>query len=249
MEHEHAGHRDRLKNRFLEQGLDGFEPHQILELLLFYAIPQRDTNPLAHTLIHRFGSLAAVLDAPIEELMQVDGIKKNAATLIKLQASLARRYIKDKNAPCHCYDTLEKVGNYACSLFIGVNVEQVYLIQFNNRLEMISCTMIGEGSVNQAPILPRIVCRDALKNDAAGVIVVHNHPNGTIVPSGDDVAVTHQLEAACNLVGIHFIEHIVVAGEYYTPILRREKGTARPSPFDGEEKNCFYRAYYGLDVQ
>lgn len=247
MEHAHSGHRDRLKNRFLEQGLDGFEPHQVLELLLFYAIPQRDTNPLAHELIERFGSLSGVLDASVDELSRVDGIKKNAATLIKLQAALARRYVRDKNAPCHCYDTLEKVGNYACGLFVGVNVEQVYLLQFNNRLEMISCARIADGSVNQAPILPRVVCRDALLNDAAGVIVVHNHPDGVVIPSADDIAVTHRLESACDLVGIHLIEHIVVAGELYAPILRLEKGTSRPSPFGSDRVPHFYRAYYGLD--
>ena len=126
----HEGHRQRLRDRFLKEGLDGFAPHNVLELLLFYAVPQRDTNELAHRLLTRFGSLSGVLDADFDELCQVEGVGANVATLLKLVPGLARRYLDDYDENGVVLTTIEEVGTFLRPKFIGRNNEMIFLLYF-----------------------------------------------------------------------------------------------------------------------
>ena len=146
----HTNHRERLKKRFLTEGLDHFEPHNVLELLLFYAIPQKDTNELAHALIERFGSLSEVFDASFEELITVPGIKEHSATLIKMIPSLARQYMVDKNGNTERLMTVEKLGEYFVNKYIGVNVETVYLLLLDNKYEVIECILVHDAQTGGA---------------------------------------------------------------------------------------------------
>lgn len=244
MENIHEGHRARLKRRFLKEGLDNFEPHQILELMLFYVIPKKDTNPLAHQLIERFGSLAGVLEASVEDLMTVDGIKENAAIFLKTFPSVFRVYEQSRNEQYDCYNTLEKLSQYARSKFIGITKERVYAIMLNNRLQIMECYFISEGSVNSAPILPRVVIDRALKKDASSIVLIHNHPNGVAVASPDDIRITQVMEQACGLMGVYFLDHLIVAGDQCTSILHKQKGYHRPSPLTGAMDPDFYRHFY-----
>lgn len=241
---DHAGHRLRLKRRFLQHGMNDFEPHQVLEMILFFVIPQRDTNPLAHRLIQRFGSLAGVFDATVEELMSVDGIGSNAATYIKMFPAVFRRYELSRDYKRNCFDTLEKVGNYAKKLFIGATVEQAYLLMFNNRLQLIGTWQISDGTVNSAPILPRMVVEHALDAHASSVVLTHNHPYGSILASREDIEITHIVESACTLVGVNFLDHLIVAGNDFCSILRSQKGYNRASPLTGKPDSSFYRNFY-----
>ena len=241
----HEGHRARLKNRFLNEGLDHFEHHQVLEMMLFYAIPQKDTNPLAHELINRFGSFAGVLDASVEELMTVDGIKENAAIYLKMFTSVFRVYEQSENQQNICYDTLEKIVKYAKTQFVGLTHERVYAMLLNNSLQILDCFMVSEGTVNSAPVVPRIIMQKALRLEASSLVLMHNHPKGIAVASPDDLRMTRIMEQACNVLGIYFLDHLIIAGDDYTSVFRKSKGYDRPSPVTGAMDSNFFRAFYG----
>lgn len=215
----HENHRERVKKRFLSSGLDDFAPHNVLELLLFYAVPQKDTNQTAHLLIDRFGSLDKVFDATVEELKEVNGIGDHAATLIKLIPALARRYAVEKNKDGLVFNNVDTMGQYFVSQYIGVTVETVLLLSLDNKFNAIDCVKIHEGSVNSCEITVRKLAEIAFRNNASMVVLAHNHPSGLPIPSSADLYTTQQLCAALNLLGIKMLAHIVVAGEDYANIM------------------------------
>jgi len=215
----HEKHRERVKNRFLEEGLDKFEPHNVLELLLFYSIPQKDTNELAHSLINRFGSLDKVFDAPIEELKKIPGIKDHSATLIKMIPALARRYAVEKNKKGIVFDNVDTMGQFFVSKYVGVNVETVLFLLLDNKFNAIDCVKIHEGSVNSCEITVRKLTEHAFRSQASMAVLAHNHPSGLAIPSSADLYTTQQLGTALNLIGVKLLAHIVVAGEDYIDIM------------------------------
>lgn len=217
----HIGHRERMKRKFLQYGIDGMEEHEILEILLFYSLPRIDTNELGHILIEQFGSLAGVLNADYEELIKVPGIKENTATLLKLSLGIARKYAISSQKTEEHYDTIEKIGNYLVNMYVGVNVERVYLMLFDNSLKLLDCCWITDGTINATSLLPRVLIEKALNKHASSVVLAHNHPFGMAIPSGDDIAMTHRMDSAFELVGINMLDHIIVAGEKYASVMRR----------------------------
>ena len=215
----HKGHRERLKQRFLEEGLDNFTDIQVLELLLFYAIPQKDTNPIAHALLDRFGSLSQVLDASLEELCKVPGISAHSATLLTLVTQIARFYQVDATQRAQCLTTLDACGAYLVPRFFGRNKETVFLLCLDAKCKVLCCKEIGEGSVNAASISVRKVVETALAANATTVILAHNHPSGVAVPSTEDVQTTRRISAALSAVEIHLADHVVVAeGDYVSMV-------------------------------
>lgn len=215
VEANHKGHRDRLKKRFAEQGLDTFTDIQALELLLFFAIPQKDTNPLAHALLDHFGSISQVLEANAEELKKVPGISDHAATLITLVVELGRFYQVDVAQRMECLTTLDACGEYMVPYFFGRNRETVFLLCLDAKCKVLCCKEIGEGSINSASISVRKVVETALSANATTVVLAHNHPSGVALPSGEDVETTRRVAAALGAVEIQLADHIVVAeGDY-----------------------------------
>lgn len=217
--HEH--HRQRMKNRFLSEGLSKFEPHNVLELLLFYSIPQKDTNEIAHMLMDRFGSLKEVFDAPYEELISVPGIKEHSATLIKLVPSLARRYFEESNdISGEILSTIPKIGEYLVAKYIGVTKETVYLLLIDNKFKLIDCVKVHEGSVNSSAITMRRLVEIAMEKKASMAVLSHNHPSGIPVPSPDDLYTTKEVRKAFSYVGVELLAHIIVAGGRYVDIMK-----------------------------
>ena len=219
----HKGHRRRVKERFLNGGLDGFSEHEVLEFLLFYSIPRMNVNEIAHRLVERFGSLRGVLEASYEELLTVDGVGENSATLIRLSAELSRRYLLSDTKVQKRFETLDRIGEYALKLYAGENVEKVYVLLFNGKMEMIKCVDLGEGTVNSAKVTPRKILEQAILNRATGIVITHNHPTGLPVPSGSDIEFNSQLEYLCSQMEVTLLEHIIVADGKYTPIMHRPK--------------------------
>lgn len=207
----HTGHRQRLKQRFLETGLDTFTDVQALELLLFYAIPQRDTNPIAHALLDRFGSLSQVLDAESEELKKVPGISDHAATLLRLVTELGRFYQVDSTQRTETLTSLDACGAYLVPRFFGRKLETVFALCLDAKCKVLCCREIGEGSVNAASISVRKVVETAISANATSVVLAHNHPSGVALPSADDVQTTQRIAAALSAVEVRLIDHIVVA--------------------------------------
>lgn len=226
----HKGHRERLKQRFLEEGLDHFTDVQVLELLLFYAIPQKDTNPIAHTLLDHFGSLSRVLDAPVEELKKVSGIKDNTATLLALVTQLCRYYQVDSAQRVEILNSLEACGNYLVPRFFGRTKETVFLLCLDAKCKVICCKEIGEGSVNAASISIRKVVETALNANATSVILAHNHPSGLALPSEEDVLTSKQLYTALRAVDIVLADHMVVADGDYVSMAQSPKYDFRVTP-------------------
>ena len=215
----HDGHRQRLKDRFLREGLDGFTDVQVLELLLFYVIPRKDTNPIAHALLERFGSLARVLDASVVKLTEVDGISENGATFLKLVREIERRYALSQGEEI-ILNTIDDCCEYLSRFFKGKKNETVFLLSLDAKLKMLSCREVGEGSVNYASVPIRRVVEMALDDGATSVILAHNHPSGLAVPSTDDIVTTRRLAMALSAVEIQLVDHIVVADDDYVSMVQ-----------------------------
>ena len=211
----HKGHRQRVKNRVLREGVDSFEDHQILELLLFYCIPMKDTNELAHLLIDRFGSLAGVLDARPEDLCAVTGITENSGILLNLIPSLARRYHQEKLKEKTILDSTTKAGEYARALFTGRLYEVFYVICMDSQNRVNHTALLHEGTINEAPVYPRLIVETALRHQATSIILAHNHPGGSHQPSQADVEVTRKIRTATEAIAITVADHIIVAGDGY----------------------------------
>ena len=215
----HDKHRIRLKERFLAEDLHQFEPHNALELLLFYAVVRVDTNVLAHTLINTFGSISAVFDADYEELCKVDKVTPHVATLIKMIPSLSRVYTLDKHADIRVFDTPEKIGAYFIDKFIGCTKEIVYLMLLDSSLQLIRCELISKGSATAVGIQIRTVVDMVVKHNACSVVIAHNHPRGLAIPSSEDIAVTAKIKLALKTLEIRFVDHIIVAQNDYVALV------------------------------
>ena len=216
----HKDHRQRLKNRFLKEGLDNFDELYVLELLLYYCIPRIDTNPIAHRLLDRFGSLAGVLDASIADLKKIEGIGENAATFLSLIPQVGRFYQVQRSEPGKILRTIEQCGNYLVPYFFGREQETVYLRCLDAKCKVLSCKMVGEGSVNSANIPIRRVVEMALAANATTVVLAHNHPSGLAIPSPDDIQTTQRVAAALESVEISLADHIVVCKDDFVSIVQ-----------------------------
>lgn len=214
----HDGHRHRMKERFRKEGLDHFEPHQVLELLLFYCVPRQNTNPLAHSLIKRFGSVTGVLNATDAELKKVKGVGDGIVQFLHLVRD-AGRYCNIKNMEEEGLSSLKECGNYMIPFFDGKRNEVVYLLCLDAKGKVISCKMVGEGSVNSAGVPIRRIVEMALGEGATSVVLAHNHPSGVAIPSDEDRRTTIRLARALSAVEITLIDHVVVADKDYVSMV------------------------------
>ena len=215
----HDGHRQRLKQRFLEEGLESFTDIQVLELLLFFSVPRQDTNPIAHALLDHFGSLYQVLEAPVEELRKVKGVGEQSALLLSLMNDVARYYQVDRTMREKILPTVQACGEYLVPFFFGRKVETVFLLCLDAKCKVLCCKEIGQGSVNSAGISVRKIVETALAANATTVVLAHNHPSGIAVPSSEDVQTTCRVAMALSAVEIQLADHIVVAdGDYVSMV-------------------------------
>ena len=212
----HAGHRQRLKKEFLEHGAEGFSEVRALELLLFYALARQDTNPLAHSLLDRFGSLHGVLTASVAELCTVDGIGENTAILIRLIPELSRlseygRSLKNREK----IDSSFAAGSLISTCFAVENSEKFVLFCLDSQKRIKRQEEISRGVVNSVGVDVRRVAEIALSYKAAACIAAHNHPDGDSYPSVEDREVTAKLREALSLLGIPLLDHIIVGADGY----------------------------------
>lgn len=209
----HTGHRERLRKRFLEEGLDSFEDHQLLELLLFHAIPRGDTNPIAHRLMKRFGSLSAVLEADTKDVLSIEGIGEKAAAFLSMIPQVTRRYFHDRivrDKPK--LNTFDAVAEYLIPLMTGRPEEVFYVLCLDSRCRVIYPALVGKGTVKEASVHPRHVVEEAIRYRAASVILAHNHPSGTTKPSRQDHTLTRLLVQALGPLDIKVLDHVIVEG-------------------------------------
>jgi DNA repair protein RadC len=209
----HAGHRERLKERFAQHGLDNFDDHNVLELLLFYALPRVDTNELAHRLIAHFGGLDAVLEAPVSELEKIGGIGRNTAIYLRLLPQVSRRYNMTKASRNKILNTTELAGAYLVPRFHYERDEVVYMICLDAKLQILCCREMSRGAVTSAEISIRKIVELALSQNASNVIISHNHTSGIAIPSAEDESTTLQIKRALAPMDIRLLDHIIVAGD------------------------------------
>ena len=207
----HDGHREKMRQRFLKSGLDAFADHEALELLLYYAIPRRDTNPIAHALMERYGSLSAVLAAPVEALKKVEGVGESAAILLKLAPQLYRKAKMSDAEQETILSSVERVGAYLLERFAGEKNEVVYQLCLDRKGKLLVCKKLGEGGVTSADLDIRRLVENALLTGASAVVLAHNHPSGVALPSRDDYAATDRAKTALAVVGVALTDHIIVA--------------------------------------
>lgn len=207
----HDGHREKMRQRFLQGGLDNFADHEALELLLYYAIPRRDTNPIAHALIDRYGSLSAVLAAPVEDLQRVEGIGQGTAVLLRLAPQITRKARLSDAEQETVLSSVERVGTYLLERFAGETHEVLYQLLLDRKGRLLACKKLGEGGVSSAELDIRRMVENALLTSASAVILAHNHPSGVALPSEDDYAATVRAKDALAMVGVALTDHIVVA--------------------------------------
>ena len=222
----HDGHRQRLRERFIREGLDNFTDVQVLELLLFYCIPRQDTNALAHGLLERFGSMYAVLEATPSELKKVPGIGDNAAMFLHLLLETWRYYMVNRQAQEKALTTIEACGNYMLSYFAARRNECVFLLCLDAKCRILCCKQVGEGSVNSAAVPIRKIVEMAMDANASSVVLAHNHPSGLALPSDADVMTTRRLAVALDAMEIQLVDHLVMGdGEFVSMV---QSGKYRP---------------------
>ena len=222
----HEGHRQRLKDRFRREGLDNFDELYVLELLLFYCIPRKDTNPIAHALLDRFTSIKQILEAPPAELKKVPGMGDSAATFLSLLNAFYRYYDEPSPDDEDILSTPKACSNYLAHFFRSRRNEVVYMLCLDAKYKLLCCKEMGEGSVNSAAVPIRRIVETALSINASMVVLAHNHPSGLAIPSPEDQLTTKQLAYALSAVDISLADHIVFAGKEYVSM--RDTGMYNP---------------------
>lgn len=208
-----AGHRARLRKRLLDGGTDALADHEVIEYLLMTAIPRRDVKPLAHALIKRFGSLAAVLNADAKTLALHPGMGETSAAALKIVAIGARRLAKEAVRAQPVLGSWQALIDYLTIDMAHLTVERVRVLYLNTQNMLIHDDHVGDGSIDEAAIHPREVIRRALDLGATALIIVHNHPSGSPQPSRADIQVTNRIAEAGRLLGIVVHDHIIIGRE------------------------------------
>ena len=222
----HEDHRQRLREQFRAVGLENFPPHNVLELLLFYAIPRRDTNETAHNLIDHFGTLANVLDAAPEELCRVEGVGEASATLIAFAGQLARRYLAEQTGEKKLnFHSSQDFHSYVKAKFMGQRTEIAYLFCLDNAGRLLNECKVSLGTKYAVSLDNRTLLETAFHHNATKVVLAHNHPNGISAPSSNDVQRTEAAAKLYREVGIQLLDHIIVAeGECFSMAGSRKFG-------------------------
>ena len=209
----HTGHRKRTKDEFLANGLNGLPDHKVLELLLYYAIPQGDVNPLAHALVEEFGSLAGVFHATTEQLMAVKGVGYSTAVLIRLVPAVAARYLQDNSSFDGQIVSTWQFRELLLPLFFGQRDELAYLVCMDSKNKLIATKKLGEGIADQVQVTTRKVLEAALGCNATRVALAHNHVSGVALWSDADVETTLRMRPLLYAAGIELVDHFIIAND------------------------------------
>ena len=211
----HDGHRSRIRERFTEHGLDSFNDINALELLLFYSIPRKDTNEIAHRLLEHFGSLHEVFNASVKELMDVPGISYNSAVLVSLIPQMMKKCVISRTKDIKCINSSSDAASFLIPRFMNEQDEILLMLCLDNKRGIICCKEVSRGTVDSVDASSRRIAELALKQKAVSVIISHNHPGGIVVPSHEDDFVTKSIYKALHAVGIELEDHIIVVDEKY----------------------------------
>jgi len=215
----HQGHRQRLRQKFTAAGLEPFLDHEVLELLLTYAIARKDTKPLAWALLKKFGSLSKVLDASRKELLEIPGLGEQTACFLQLVRATFKRYSLSHVKKDIVIRSPKQVLQYCKAALAGKKEESLELIFLSVKNTVIGTQTISSGMIDRVAVTPRKIVECALTAKAKGIIMVHNHPSGDVTPSQEDIALTKETIAAAELFDISMRDHIIISERNYYSLL------------------------------
>lgn len=211
----HTDHRSRMRARVKQYGLDSLAEHEALEYVLFFCIPRQDTNPIAHALLDRFGSFADVLEADERELITVPGVGPAAAHFLHSLSEIDRYYLTSRTRARRRLATTEALVNYLVPLFRGAKQEKLLMLALDDRRQLLRTIWLEEGSASSVDMSMRRIASEALRAGAACVVLAHNHPDGSVMPSQQDMFSTNELARGLKLFQIQLVDHIILAGDEY----------------------------------
>ncbi len=211
----YANHRRRIKNKYLSEGLDGWYDYEVLELLLFYAIPRKDTKPIAKNLLKKFGNLSGVISADVKELKEVEGVSAHSSVFLKMIEELTVLFHHEKLQDKDLLNSPKLVSDYLKSTLKYSPDEQFRVLFLNTRNRLIKAETLHTGTVNRSVVYPRKVVERALYHHSTGVILSHNHPAGSLTPSPDDIEATKSIRKALDTVEVNLLDHIIIGGNGY----------------------------------
>ncbi len=242
----HENHRQRMRTRALSEGLSGFHDHELLEMLLYYAIPRIDTNETAHQMLEHFGSIKNIMEANADDFTDISGVGQSSALLFQLMIETCRRYLLDVyNVKGKRYTSLSSVASFFIPRFLGAEREELHVMLFNNRMNLISYQVVSQGAVNTTLVPMRYIVEKAYRKNASCAILAHNHPNGIAIPSQDDINITKEMVRMFDMMGIVLREHLVIAGLHFYPIIRKHS-----KDFDKRaEYTCVENEFYDLNSE
>ncbi len=222
----HKDHRERVRKSFLAQGFDDTTPdHKVLEMLLFYSIPRKDTNEIAHMLLNRFGTLAKVIDGKPSELKKISGIGDNSVALFKLVSHLIRHYEGQK--ALEKYDKVlrndDEIFDFIIKKHMGFTKEVFAVTSFSAKGKVLAFDILSEGDISSVAVSTRELLETAMKRNAVSVVISHNHPDGNAVPSPDDLRLTQKIARALSAVDINLIDHVITADNDCVSIRQTEE--------------------------
>ncbi len=224
-DHPHDGHRERLRNKIKSNGLESLEPHEVLEYILYFAIPRKNTNDIAHDLIKKFGSVVDVLEADKEKLVEVEGVGLKVADFLTSLPEISRYYFNFEKLSTIKFTKTKDIAKYLITHFKGKKHEIFTVICLNNKGELIVCKDLFVGTVNEVNVCMRKFTEEILATNCAAVLISHNHPNGFVAPSGNDLVLTKTIINLLQPLSIQFLDHILVAGKDFVSF--RESGALR----------------------
>ncbi len=207
----HQKHRQRIRERFFREGLDHWDSYLQLELLLSLGHPRKDTKPIAKDLLKRFGGLAQVMDASIEDLQQVEGVGEVMASVIKITKDMGRAYLNAKALDMDLINHPHLAINALRADLKGSSIEQIRVLFLNTANKLIANELLFEGTLNQAPLYPRHIVKRCIALNANAIILAHNHPGGSLSPSAEDKQITQLINTALQSIDVKLLDHIIVS--------------------------------------
>ncbi|MBQ8204082.1 MAG: hypothetical protein IJZ75_07385 [Clostridia bacterium] len=220
----HKGHRKRVRAEFLLGGYNENTPdHKILEHMLFYALARKDTNELAHRIVNKFGNLAGVLDADINELMKIEGVSESTAVMLKLYQNVFKVYNYQRQEHNTDFSCAEEIGDYIYSRYLGVTNERLSILGTDAKGKMLFFKFLAEGDISSVGISIKDVIKLILENNAVSIVMAHNHPGGVALPSDQDIFITRQVRSALDQIDVGLYDHIIITSEDYVSMRLSEK--------------------------
>lgn len=217
----HEGHRARMRKRYLDSGFDNFQNHEILEMILYNCYSRRNTNNIAHKLLDSFGSISAVLEAPVDALIKC-GVSESVATYLHMIPDICRVYFDDRNNSKDKIVNYETLGQSFVNKFIGRVDECVYLLLTDAKSKEVFCGVVSTGTSVSSDVSVRKIVDLAMRYNATNAVIAHNHPSGVALPSRDDLVMTSTLYHTLGSIGVRLVDHVIVADEEYVSLRENE---------------------------